>query len=125
MRQAGILAAAGLIALEQMTERLRDDHANATLLAQGIGQIAGLQVVNTPQTNMVYFDVAASVPFDATELCKRAMSHRVKMLPTGTRRIRAVTHAWVARDEITEAIQVINHAMSDAFVADGVSVRSY
>ena len=112
MRQAGILAAAGLIALEQMTERMRDDHANAILLAAGINNIAGLQVMNAPQTNMVYFDVATSVPFDATELCKRAATQRVKMLPTAARRIRAVTHAWVTRDEITEAIQVIARAMS-------------
>ena len=123
MRQAGIIAAAGLIALEQMTERMRDDHANATLLAEGIGNIAGLHVFNTPQTNMVYFDVAASVPFDAAELCKRAATHRVKMLPTGARRIRAVTHAWVTHDEITEAIQVIAYAMSREFVANGKDVK--
>ncbi len=123
MRQAGIIAAAGLIALEQMTERMRDDHANAKLLAEGIRGIAGLHVVNTPQTNMVYFDVATSVPFDAAELCKRAATHRVKMLPTGARRIRAVTHAWVTRDEISEAIAVIAHAMSREFVGNGKGVQ--
>jgi threonine aldolase len=123
MRQAGVIAAAGLVALEHMTERLRDDHANAKLLAEGINQVPGLQTINVPQTNIVYFDVAPSVPFDAAELCKRALKHRVKMLPTGARRIRAVTHAWVSRDEIVEAIQVISHAMNETFVANGKEVK--
>jgi threonine aldolase len=108
MRQAGILAAAGIVALEQMVDRLREDHTNACLLADGIIQIPGLRVnLASVQSNMVYFDVDPTLPLDAAELCRRAGLLRVKMLPTGPRRIRAVTHCWVTRDEILEAVQVI------------------
>jgi threonine aldolase len=111
MRQGGVIAAAGIIALEQMTERLSDDHANARVLAEGIASVPGLHVdLDRVKTNMVYFDLDAALAFDAAELCKRAAKHRVKMLPTAPRRIRAVTHCYVSRDEAIEAAQVIEHA---------------
>lgn len=112
MRQAGVIAAAGIVALDdkRMTERLSDDHANAKVLAQGIAQVEGLKVnPDGVQTNMVYFDLDAALPCDAAELCKRAATERVKMLPTAPRRIRAVTHCYVSRDEAAEAAQVIGH----------------
>src|SRR4051794_41041425 len=59
MRQAGILAAAGLIALEEMPKRLGEDHANATFLAAALAQIPGIRVT-PPQTNIVIFDVAGT-----------------------------------------------------------------
>lgn len=110
MRQAGVIAAAGIVALEQMVERLRDDHVNARVLAEGIAQVEGLHVnLDAVKTNMVYFDLDPALPFDAAELCKRAAAERVKMLPTGPRRIRAVTHCYVSREEVIEAVQVIAH----------------
>jgi threonine aldolase len=110
MRQAGVIAAAGIVALEQMTLRLGDDHANAKVLATGIAQVEGLRVnLEGVKTNMVYFDLDPALPFDAAELCKRAATERVKMLPTAPRRIRAVTHCYVSRDEAIEAAQVIAH----------------
>jgi threonine aldolase len=112
MRQGGILAAAGIVALEQMVERLSEDHNNACLLAEGIAQISGLHVnLRAVQSNMVYFDIDPAMPFDAAELCRRASTQRVRMLPTGARRIRAVTHCWVNGDEIVEAVQVIGECM--------------
>ncbi|MCS7062145.1 MAG: low-specificity L-threonine aldolase [Anaerolineae bacterium] len=108
MRQAGVLAAAGIIALEQMVERLAEDHAHARLLAESIAQTPGLQVdLTRVQTNMVYFDVSPDLPFDAAELCRRAAHHRVKMLDVGARRIRAVTHCWITREDVIEAGQAI------------------
>jgi len=112
MRQAGVLAAAGIVALDQMVNRLGDDHANARALAQGIAKIPGLRInVNSVQTNMVYFDVADDAPFGAAELCQRAGALRVRMLPVGGRRIRAVTHAWVSRDEVDAAVDVLKEVM--------------
>ncbi len=112
MRQAGVIAAAGIVALEQMVDRLREDHANARLLAEHIAHVPGLRVeVARVQTNMVYFDLAPEVPFDAAELCRRAAQERVRMLPLGPRRVRAVTHVWVTRDDVLTAAQVIAHAM--------------
>lgn len=110
MRQAGVIAAAGIVALEQMVERLRDDHANARALAEGIAHVEGLHVnLDAVKTNMVYFDLDPALPFDAAELCRRAAAERVRMLPTGPRCIRAVTHCYVSREEVAEAVQVIAH----------------
>ena len=127
MRQAGVIAAAGIIALEQMVNRLGEDHANARILADGINQIAGLSVANVVQTNMVYFDLDPAVPFDAAELCRRASQLRVRINPSGPRRIRAVLHAWISRDEAIEAAQALAHAMSSSFVSNGAEakVRAY
>ncbi len=128
MRQAGVIAAAGIVALEQMTGRLADDHANARLLAEGISQIPGLHIdVNRVPTNMVYFDIDPALPFDAKTFCQRAAAQRVKMLPTAARRIRAVTHAWINRAEIEEAIQVLRHATTHSQVTTDTSagIRTY
>lgn len=110
MRQAGVIAAAGIVALEQMVERLSEDHVNARLLATHLAQIAGLRVnLDSVKTNMVYFDLDPDLPFDAAELCRRAATERVKMLPVGPRRIRLVTHCYVSREEAATAAQVIAH----------------
>lgn len=96
MRQAGVLAAAGIVALEQMTERLGEDHARAKKLAQGLGELAGL-VVETPvpATNMVFARLAESVPFGAKETVRRLAERGVKVGATGERRFRMVTHYWI------------------------------
>ena len=112
MRQAGVLAAAGIVALEQMVDRLRDDHANALKLAQGINRIPGLCVnLANVQTNMVYFELDPQLAFDAEELCRRVAKMRVKVAPTGVRLIRAVTHCWVSREEIDEAVDAIRKSV--------------
>ncbi len=112
MRQAGILAAAGIVALEQMVDRLSEDHTNAKKLALGIAGIRGLSVdLASVQTNMVYFNIDPALPFDAIELCRRALAGNVKMLDTAPRRIRAVTHAWVSSAEIDTAVQVLADAV--------------
>jgi threonine aldolase len=127
MRQGGVIAAAGVVALETMTERLRDDHAHANALANGIAQIEGLHVdLNSVKSNMVYFDMDPALPFDAAELCRRAVTLRVKMLPTAPRRIRMVTHCWVSRDEVIEAAQAIAHAAHHwQGSANGSAVKAY
>jgi threonine aldolase len=119
MRQAGIIAAAGIVALELMTERLRDDHANAKALAEGVAQVPGLGVnLAGVKSNMVYFDIDPAMPFDAAELCRRAAAERVKMLPTAPRRIRMVTHCWVSREEAIAAAQVIAHVARNGIGVD-------
>jgi threonine aldolase len=96
MRQAGVLAAAGIVALEKMTERLVEDHARAQKLARGLGELPGL-VVETPvpATNMVFARLAESVPFGAKETVRRLAERGVKVGATGERRFRMVTHYWV------------------------------
>lgn len=80
MRQAGVLAAAGIVALEQQVDQLREDHANARKLAEGIARTPGLSVnLASVQTNMVYFDLNETLPFDADELCRRVEKDQVKI----------------------------------------------
>jgi len=104
MRQAGILAAAGLVALNTMVDRLAEDHENARRLAKGLASLAGVQVdMQTVHTNMVMFDLL-DARWDAATL-SGALS-RVGLLANGTgpRRIRLVTHKDVSAADVPEAL---------------------
>jgi threonine aldolase len=115
MRQAGVIAAAGIVALDTMPQRLADDHANARQLAQQVVQIPGLQVDTARvQSNMVYVDVAPDAPIDAYAICQRAAQRGVKMLATGPRRVRMVLHCWVTSDECHTAATVLREVMATA-----------
>ena len=106
MRQSGILAAAGLYALEHHVDRLAEDHANARLLADGLSQISGI-VVDTPkaETNIVFFHVADG-RMSNVDFIKRALERGLRFsgLATG---IRAVTHLDIGRDQITKTIAIV------------------
>ena len=109
MRQAGIIAAGALYALEHHCERLADDHANARTLAEGIAAIPGIELdPATVETNIVIFRVT-SMP--ASELAGRLHDDGVHVLATGPDTIRAVTHLDVSADEITEALAIIGRVM--------------
>lgn len=108
MRQSGILAAAAIYALEHNRARLADDHANAKALAQGIATIPGLKVdASEVETNMVFFDLDASLPMDAAELVEKIKGRGVRMMATAPRRIRAVTHLDVTPQMIPRAIDAV------------------
>jgi threonine aldolase len=112
MRQAGVLAAAGIVALEQQVDLLHVDHSNARRLAEGIARTPGLSVnMASVQTNMVYFDLDAALPFDADELCRRLEKNRVKINSSAVRRIRAVTHCWVSSAEIDEVVHALGQCV--------------
>ncbi len=100
MRQAGIIAAAGIIALEQMVDRLADDHANAEALAAGLAQLPGVEVEPVPiRTNIVFFRVNRP-DIDAPTLVKRLDEHGIRMLDLDPTRIRAVTNYHVTAGDI-------------------------
>jgi threonine aldolase len=112
MRQAGVIAAAGVVALEQMVDRIADDHANARRLAEGLANIPGITLdPSQVQTNIVYFDLEEGAP-NAAELCQRIAEHRVKMGPTGARRIRAVTHYGIEAEHIEQALATFARVMA-------------
>ncbi|HOA23263.1 MAG TPA: low-specificity L-threonine aldolase [Aggregatilineales bacterium] len=113
MRQAGILAAAGIIAIEKMTGRLHEDHANARRLAEGLSQIDGVLVdVERVCTNMVFFSLDESVPFDARTLAARLEAeHNIKLDVTGERNFRAVTHYWITPERVEVTLQAIREAL--------------
>ena len=104
MRQAGVLAAPGLIALETGIERLADDHRNARRLAEGLVGLPGIHVdLDAVPTNMVYFDTDGP----AKDLADRLEAEGVRCLPLGERRIRMVTHRDVTAEEIETAIAAV------------------
>ena len=100
MRQAGIIAAAGLHALDHHVDRLADDHANARRLAQGLAEIDGITIdPATVETNIVAFGVR-----DAPAFCAALEAEGVRMGPLGSDRVRAVTHLDVDADDIERAL---------------------
>jgi threonine aldolase len=101
MRQAGILAAAGLYALDHNVERLADDHENAARLAAGLRE-RGYDVWPV-ETNIVFFEV----PGDANEWCAALEAQGVRMGATGASTVRAVTHLDVDADGISRALEAI------------------
>jgi threonine aldolase len=96
MRQAGILAAGALYALEHNVERLAEDHANARLLAERLAGGPGLVVDDAPPSNIVMVDLSTSLP-PARELARRLEARGILCLPFGERRLRLVTHLDVDR----------------------------
>jgi threonine aldolase len=110
MRQSGILAAAGIYALEHNVERLADDHVNARLLAEGLEAIPGVRLdPGMPETNIVFFDTtdAGVAPAD---FVAKLLERGVRMGHI-SRRVRAVTHLEVSRAEVERAIEVIRTAL--------------
>jgi threonine aldolase len=96
MRQAGILAAAGIVALETMPGRLAQDHRRARALAQGLMAQSGLDVENPePASNMIYFRLTPAAGLDAAELRDRLKSEGVLIHPVGSHRVRLVLHYWI------------------------------
>jgi threonine aldolase len=111
MRQAGVLAAAGLIALETMVDRLAEDHTNARWLAERLAEIPGIAIdPDAIETNIAVFEppVAWAPEAFLTVLKERG----VLMVPFGGRRIRAVTHADVSRADCERAIAIVRETVS-------------
>lgn len=107
MRQAGVLAAAGLVAMESMVDRLADDHANATALAAGLRSVDALEVLMEPETNIVYADVART-GLTATDFISLMDDVGVRLLPRDASSVvRFVTHRHVERADVNDAIHRI------------------
>jgi len=106
MRQAGVIAAAGIVSLERMVNRLAEDHANARTLAEGIARLPGLRVdLASVQTNIVIFAVeraggAAGSTVATTDLVKGCAARKVKIHAIGPTSIRCVTHKDVDAEDI-------------------------
>jgi threonine aldolase len=106
MRQAGVVAAAGLVALDTMVDRMGDDHVNARLLAESLAEVQGLAIDPTRvQTNIIIFETQA--PWSPDLFLAAARDAGVLLVPFGGRRIRAMTHADVSREDCLEAARRI------------------
>ncbi len=114
MRQAGIIAAAGITALEEMIDRLEEDHRNAKRLAQGIAGVEALSIdVGSVRTDIVYFEVA-SERITAEQLTSELAKKGVKILHIGPNRLRAVTHYGITADDIDIALKAIQDVANRA-----------
>ena len=112
MRQAGVLAAAALVALNEMVDRLAEDHARARRLAEGLREIPGIHLdLDTVETNMVYFEVRHP-RVTAQELVQRMAEHGVLALVSPTGAIRMVTHHDITDDHVERALSVIRRILA-------------
>ncbi|MGD9076481.1 MAG: GntG family PLP-dependent aldolase, partial [Desulfobacteraceae bacterium] len=111
MRQAGIIAAGGIYALENMLERLAEDHAMARRLAEGIDGIKGLETqVERVRTNIVFFHVVDE-RLTVAQFVERAAAKGVRFLPVQGRQLRMVTHYGLNMEDIDWAVQVLKEMM--------------
>ena len=105
MRQAGILAAAGIVALETMIDRLAEDHARAKRLAQGLAEIPGMVLdPGTPFTNMIFTGLSETVRLDTREVAQRMAERGVRVGVVGKRRFRLVLHYWIDDAGVERAV---------------------
>jgi threonine aldolase len=108
MRQAGILAAAGLIALEHGPARLAEDHANARMLAEALAEMPGVRIdLNHVETNIVVFQLSSGEANRAAALTARLKARGILMSAVGVGTVRLVTHLDVSREDCMTAAKVL------------------
>jgi len=113
MRQAGILAAAGIVAIENMVERLEDDHKNARILGEGLANISGIEVdLETIQTNMVYFDLQES-GMDTYQFLPKLSKYNILGSPRPPTKVRLVTHYGISEEDIYATIKAIKEIVKN------------
>jgi len=111
MRQAGVLAAAGIVALTEMTGRLVEDHARAAMLAEGLAALDGLSVdPNRAKTNIVYIDITRD-DLSSSDLADSLEGNAVCLIPTGPKQLRAVTHYHITDSDIQQTIAAFRRIM--------------
>jgi threonine aldolase len=108
-----VLAAAALVALNEMVDRLAEDHAHARLLADGLANIRGIRIDPARvQTNIVIFEVDPATGWDSARL-QQALAARGVLLSLSGTRLRAVTHYEITRRDIERALEVIRETVED------------
>ncbi len=110
MRQAGVIAATGLIALDTMVDRLADDHTNARTLAEGLAELPGVKCdLSRVQTNLVFFDLDRMTGADFENECrKRGLLGGA----TGAHRVRFVTHYGITAEDIQSTLKICEEVLS-------------
>jgi len=113
MRQAGIIAAPGIIALEKMIDRLEEDHKNARLLAEGIAKVDGLAInLGIVQTNMVHFDVG-ELGITANQFISELEENSVLALTLAENKIRMVTHRGIEKEHIEKTLSILESIVKE------------
>ena len=110
MRQAGVLAAAGIVALEQIADRMGEDHARAKRLEEGLAGIPGLDV-GPAVSNILYFGLTEQVSKTPEEVVAGLAERGVRMLGRVGGRFRAVTHHWISDEDVERTIQAMREVI--------------
>lgn len=106
MRQVGILASAGLISLETMSKRIGEDHRRAKMLAEGLKNISGIMLdENTPQTNMIYFNLTERISMNENDVVAEMLKHNIQVDWADKRRFRLVTHYEIDDEAVEKTIR--------------------
>lgn len=113
MRQAGILAAAGLIAIHKMSQRLHEDHANAVYLAERLREVAGVKVISQ-NTNFVFFWLEETAKLNPAGFCTRMKEYNILLSPYPgyERKFRAVLHYWITHERVDEVVAAMQKVLS-------------
>ena len=112
MRQAGILAAAGIVALEQMIDRLAEDHQRAKRLAERLSVVKGLELTfGMPQTNMVFVNLTAGHPKSAEQVEAELAKEKVLVEVAGPGAFRLVTHFWINDEDAERTVQAFKRVI--------------
>jgi threonine aldolase len=107
MRQAGIIAAPGIVALEKMIDRLEEDHKNARCLAEGINKINGIHIdLSRVHTNIVCFEIG-SLQLSAELFVSKLNDNRILALTLGNNKVRMVTHRGIEEEHVKKAIVTV------------------
>jgi threonine aldolase len=113
MRQAGILAAAGIVALEKMAGRLGEDHARARRLADALSSVPGIAVENpVPESNMVYLAFDPDADLSAKAVVEGLAAQRIRTTPRGTLGMRLVTHFWIDDEAVERTVEAFTQVFS-------------
>ena len=117
MRQAGILAAAGIVALETMTGRLSEDHARARKLADGLKQVPGLVLdPEVPATNMIFLSLTPEVKSDTSEVIEKLKRRGILAGVTGQRSFRLVLHYWIDDTGVKKTVAAFRAAVQSLYI---------
>ena len=111
MRQVGVMAAAGLISLEKMTGRLKQDHARAKDLYEGLKQVKGLRLEAEPASNMVYFTLADHITLTENQIVAEMRKHNVMVDWSAPRQFRLVTHYWVDEAGVEKTVKAFGEVL--------------
>jgi threonine aldolase len=114
MRQAGVLAAAGIVALEQIMPHMKTDHHHARNIAFGLAQLEGL-FLDTPEpaSNMVYVSLDDSIPVDATTMASHLKEAGILVGVVSARQFRLVTHYWIDETAVKMTIRTFKDILSE------------
>lgn len=125
LRQAGILAAAGVVAITEMVERLSDDHANAKALAEGLAHLDGIHIDPADvETNLVFFELTSNTITPA-QLVNGLATHGIQLNAASGRRLRAVLNHHVTATDVEQVLAAFQHVLSQGGAMNGPKVVAY